>query len=245
MKRSLEKDAGLYWSLSRHDERVQDQSHWAGSARWPKKRWLEYGEFNFGLVETFFRQFAPLEAAGGFASKAALDWGCGGGANMSALCRYFRRVVGVDISQRTLDECTRQLNRSGLSNFETVLVDAARPRQVLDRVGREAVDFFFSVAVFQHFPSKAYTKEVLETAAGLLREGGHGFVQVRYFDGSEKLRQKDGDYAKNVIYMTSFTKAEFSALLAETGFVLLGSKQGLDDPKDCHEYYFFRKSDAG
>ena len=33
--------------------------------------------------------------------------------------------------------------------FETVLVDAARPSQVLDRVGREAVDFFFSVAVFQ------------------------------------------------------------------------------------------------
>ena len=152
MKRNLEKDAGLYWNLSRHDERVQDQSHWAGSARWPRKRWLEYGEFNFGLVENFFRQFAPPEAAGGFASKAALDWGCGGGANMSALCRHFRRVVGVDISQPTLDECRRQLQRSGLSNFETALVDAARPRQVLDGLGRDAVDFFFSVAVFQHFP---------------------------------------------------------------------------------------------
>ncbi len=241
MKKSLEKDAGLYWSLSRHDERVQDQSHWAGSARWPRQRWLEYGEFNFGLVETFFRQFAPSEAAGGFTSKTALDWGCGGGANMSALCRHFRRVVGVDISQPTLDECTRQLTRGGLSNFETVLVDAARPSQVLDRVGREAVDFFFSVAVFQHFPSKAYTKEVLETAAGFLREGGHGFVQVRYFDGSEKLRQKDGDYAKNVIYMTSFTTEDFSALLAGTGFTLLGSMRDLDGPTDCHEYYFFRK----
>ena len=93
------------------------------------------------------------------------------------------------------------------------------------RVGREAVDFFFSVAVFQHFPSKAYTKEVLETAAGLMRKGGHGLVQVRYFDGSEKLRQKEGDYAKNVIYMTSFTTTEFSALLAETGLTLLGSKR--------------------
>ena len=241
MKRSLEKDAGLYWSLSRHDERVQDQSHWADSARWPRQRWLEYGELNFGLVEKFFRQFAPSEAAGGFASKTALDWGCGGGANMSALCRYFRRVVGVDISQPTLDECARQLNRGGLSNFEAVLVDAARPRQVLDRVGRETVDFFFSVAVFQHFPSKAYTQEILEAAAGLMRKGGHGFVQVRYFDGSEKLRQKESDYAKNVIYMTSFTTEEFSALLAGTGFTLLGSERDLDGPKDCHEYFFFRK----
>ncbi len=69
MKRNLEKDAGLYWNLSRHDERVQDQSHWAGSARWPRKRWLEYGEFNFGLVRSFFQQYATSEIAEGFASK--------------------------------------------------------------------------------------------------------------------------------------------------------------------------------
>jgi SAM-dependent methyltransferase len=241
MTRSLEKDAGLYWNLSRHDERVQDQSHWADSARWSRQRWLEYGEFNFGLIQNFFMQFAPTELAGGFALKTALDWGCGGGANMSALCRNFRHVFGADISRPTLDECKRQLSRCGAFNFETVCMEAACPRQVLEGVGRDAVDLFFSVAVFQHFPSKAYTKEVLETAAELMRTGGHGLVQVRYFDGSEKLRQKENDYAKNVIYMTSFTTAAFSALLAEAGFTLLGSKQGLDDPKDCHEYFFFRK----
>lgn len=241
MKRSLEQDAGLYWNLSHHDERVQDQSHWVGSARWPKQRWLEYGDFNYGLVRSFFRRFVPLEATGRFATQRALDWGCGGGANMSAFCRRFRHVVGVDISEPTLAHCARQLNRCGFSNFEIVFMDAAHPQQVLERIGPEAVDLFFSVAVFQHFPSKAYTKEVLKTAAGLVRTGGHGLVQVRYFDGSEKLRQKESDYAKNVIYMTSFTTEEFSALLAKTGFALLGSMRDLDDPKDCHEYYFFRK----
>jgi hypothetical protein len=40
----------------------------------------------------------------------------------------------------------------------------------------------------------------------------------------------------------SGTTAEFSALLAETGLTLLGSMRDLDDPKDCHEYYYFRKS---
>jgi hypothetical protein len=241
LTRSLEKDAGLYWDLSRYDERVQDQSHWAGSARWPRQRWLEYGEFNFGLVLRFFEQFAPLSLVGGFASMTALDWGCGGGANMSALCRYFRRVIGVDISQPTLNESARQLTRCGLSNFGTVLVDATQPRRVLDEIGQDAVDLFFSVAVFQHFPSKVYAKEVLGAAAGLMRTGAHGLVQVRYFDGSEKFRQKEEDYAKNVIYMTSFTTVEFSALLAETGLTLLGSMRDLDGPKDCHEYYFFRK----
>ena len=160
---------------------------------------------------------------------------------MSALCRNFWHVFGVDISRPTLDECRRQLNRCGCSNFETVCMDAACPCQVLEGVGRDTVDLFFSVAVFQHFPSKAYTKEVLDVAVDLMCKGGHGLVQVRYFDGSEKLRQKEGDYAKNVIYMTSFTTGEFSTLLAETGFTLLGSKQGLDDPEDRHEYFFFRK----
>jgi hypothetical protein len=56
------------------------------------------------------------------------------------------------------------------------------------------------------------------------------------------IRQKEGDYAKNVIYMMSFTTDEFSALLAETGFTLLGSMRDLDSPEDCHEYYFFRRS---
>jgi hypothetical protein len=55
------------------------------------------------------------------------------------------------------------------------------------------------------------------------------------------IRENVGDYAKNVIYVTSFTKDEFSALLRETGFKLLGSMRDLDGPKDCHEYYFFRK----
>lgn len=160
---------------------------------------------------------------------------------MSALCRRFRRVIGVDISRPTLEECARQLKRCGLINFSTVFADAARPQGAAEEVGRGAVDFFFSVAVFQHFPSKAYTKEVLETAAGLMREGGYGLVQVRYFDGSEKLRQKESDYAKNVIYMTSFTTGEFTTLLAETGFTPLASERDLDGPKEKHEYFFFRK----
>jgi len=61
----------------------------------------------------------------------------------------------------------------------------------------------------------------------------------------EKHGQKESDYAKDVIYMTSFTTGEFYALLAKTGFTLLRSKQGLDDPKVCHEYFFFRKPGAG
>ncbi len=241
MKRSLEKDAGLYWNLSRHDERVRDQSHWAGSARWPMDRWLEYGAFNLGLIRGFFEQQAPSALTEEFPAMTVLDWGCGGGANMAALSRHFRRVIGVDISTSTLEECKRQLNRCGCVNYETAFADAAHPEGIVRKVGRDSIDLFFSVAVFQHFPSKAYSKQVLEAAAGIVRTGGHGLVQVRYFDGSEKLRQKESDYAKNVIYMTSFTTDEFSALLAETGFTLLSSKRDLDGPKEKHEYFFFRK----
>jgi hypothetical protein len=36
--------------------------------------------------------------------------------------------------------------------------------------------------------------------------------------------------------------AELSAVLAETGFTLLGSMRDLDGSEDCHEYFFFSKS---
>jgi hypothetical protein len=55
------------------------------------------------------------------------------------------------------------------------------------------------------------------------------------------IRENVGDYAKTVIYVTYFTTDEFSALLAETGWTLLGSFRDLNGPKESHGYYFFRK----
>jgi len=238
---SLDQEAGQYWNLSRYDERLQDQSHWCGSARWDRNRWLRYGAFHEGLVLSYLGKFTGPEYFESLRGRTALDWGCGGGANARTLCLHFGSVIGCDISEPTTAESERRIRSFGLKNFRSVFFEAHRPEALLESLEREAVDFVFSVAVFQHFPSKAYALRVLGVMERLMKPAAFGLIQVRYFDGSEKLRQKEDDYARNVIYMTSFTTDEFTGQLNTAGFKLLGSERDLDHPEECHEYFFFRK----
>lgn len=244
-KKRLEEEAREYWKLSEYDERVQDQSHWLGSARWDRGRWLSYGNFHGDLVLRFLREYAPAGYTARLGEKDALDWGCGGGANLRALCGIFGRATGVDVSEATISRCDKQLRLLGCKSFTTLCFPVDRPGVVLERLGPESFDFVFSAAVFQHFPSKEYTQRVLGVMEGLMKPGAYGLIQVRYDDGSDKLRQKESDYAKNVIYMTSFEAGQFADQLRKAGLTMLASVRDLDDPEDRHEYFFFRKELAG
>jgi len=241
LKEDLDRDNGLYWNLSFHDGRVRDQSHWCGERRWNERRWIEYGNFHFNLLSEYIRTWAGPDYLQSLRSGTALEWGCGGGANVRVLCHHFAHVYGVDISRPTLAECERQITRFGFQNFKTVLLRSEDPEALLKRREEESIDCVLSVAVFQHFPSKAYSQRVLHVIERLMKKGACALIQVRYFDGSEKLRQKYDDYAKNVIHMTSFTFEEFSHQLSDAGLTLIHSERGRDDPQDCHEYYFVRK----
>jgi SAM-dependent methyltransferase len=103
------------------------------------------------------------------------------------------------------------------------------------------VDFVISVGVFKHFPSQAYTLRVLQVMGKLLKAGGFLFVQVRYFDGMEKYRSKEDDYARNVITMTSFTGEAFAAQVAAAGLALLHRARDVDGEEEKHEYYLLGK----
>lgn len=240
-KADLERDAGSYWSLSDSDERVRDQSHWCGVMRWNRDRWFEYGDFHLRLVLKCLEAFAGTDDTGRLSAKTALEWGCGGGSIVRPLCQTFSRVYGVDISGASLEECGQQMNILGLPNFLPVFFHAQDPESVLQSVPPGSVDIMVSAGVFQHFPSKPYTRRVLRVMGEIIKPGGYALIQIRYFDGSSKLRQKEGDYAQNVIYMTSFTPEEFSPLLEETGFILLQRARDPDGGEDCHDYYFVRK----
>lgn len=237
----LEKDAGSYWSLSHSNERLQDQSHWCGVLRWNRDRWFEYGDFHLRLILKCLEDHAGPDYAGRLSAKTALEWGCGGGSIVRPLCQAFSRVYGVDISEPSLEECGRQMKSLGLPNFLPVFFQAQNPESVLETVPGGSVDVAVSASVFQHFPSKPYTQRVVRVMGELIRPGGFALIQTRYFDGSAKLRQKESDYAQNVIYMTSFTPEEFSFLLEETGFTLLQRSRDPDGGEDCHDYYFARK----
>ncbi len=240
-KTDLATDAGSYWSLSDSDMRLQDQSHWCGVMRWNRDRWFEYGDFHLDLVLQCLQRFAGPDYVESLSLRTAMEWGCGGGSIVRPLCRRFARVYGADISGASVAECTRQMSRLGLMNFQGVLFPSGEPESVLSTVAPESVDVMISANVFQHFPSKLYTGRVLKVMGQLMTPGGLALIQTRYFDGSAKLRQKESDYAGNVIYMTSFTPEEFSPLLEESGFDLLERNRDLDGRGECHDYYFIRK----
>lgn len=250
----LDRDAGRYWSMSDSNERIRDQSHWYGEGRWEKERWLAYGDFFFDLAGKQLQQAAEPEWRAGLKGKTALEWGCGGGAIIRPLCEHFGSVYGVDISEATLYECRKRMadlafheadNVGAVAgNFTAFHFPSEHPEAVLELIAPGTVDFIVSVGVFKHFPSQAYTLRVLQVMEKLLKKEGFLFVQIRYFDGAEKYRPKEGDYARNVITMTSFTEDVFAAQLAAAGLILLNRERDIDGEDEKHEYYFLGKEQS-
>jgi len=233
--------AGSYWGMSDSLERIRDQSHWLGEGRWYRERWLSYGDFFGGMILRMAGDHYPsfLDEIG---KKTALDWGCGGGAVTRVLCGLFGTVWGLEISPPTLRECVKRMKEAGGQNFRPVLVPAEGPEEVLRLIPAGTVDFFFSVGVFKHFPSRGYTRRVLQLAAALMRVNALGLIQYRYDDGTPKYRPKEGDYARNVITMTSLTPEDFHRLCTEGGLEVVAQERDTDGEGEHHQYALVRKT---
>ena len=163
-------------------------SHWRRTVGGPRRRGRRSARGPWRSIEraaTLIGREVP--------TGALLEWGPGGGANLSACAGCFRRLYGVDISGKNLDECARVLaEHDPAPDFRPVLI-GDDPTVVSDAIN-EPIDVFVSTAVFQHFPSREYGVEVLRVVAGLLAPGGLGCVQIRYDNGREKYQQKHEDY---------------------------------------------------
>jgi cyclopropane fatty-acyl-phospholipid synthase-like methyltransferase len=225
----LAAEAGRYWSRSSSTPWIRDLSHWRGQGRWSDDRtWRAIGERHFDsfqeLCATAHRP-RPI--------RSMVEWGPGGGANAVAFAREVAEFYGVDISEANLAECGEQLSRVGFAGWRPVKIDAGDPRGCLSDIKRP-VDFFLSTAVFQHFPGKAYGAQVMRIAHELLAPRGIALVSIRYDDGSEALRQKDRDYAKNAITFTSYGVKEFAEIARTIGFEVLSMTLS---PDDCYAAY--------
>jgi SAM-dependent methyltransferase len=151
----LESCAGQYWQFSGWDERIQDQAHWCDVMRWPRERWIEYGDFYVAYVMRLLKHFAGMAFVNDLGRKTTLEWGCGGGANIRCLGKAFSHVYGVDISEETLNECGRQMEKCGLSNFSKVKFPAQSPERVLKKIPAESVDFYPVDCRFSTFSLKS------------------------------------------------------------------------------------------
>jgi cyclopropane fatty-acyl-phospholipid synthase-like methyltransferase len=146
-----------------------------------------------------------------------LEWGPGGGCNAIHFTRHAQQIFGVDVSAANLRQCQAQLRANGFKDFTSIEIDAEKPDAVLDKVDRP-VDFFLCTAVFQHFPSQAYGRRVVEIAHQMLADDGIALIQTRYDDGSETVKCKSDDYQRNVSTFTSYRVEEFWEIAVGAGF---------------------------
>lgn len=238
----VEKDAGLYWNTSERSKVIRDMSHWRGEGQWADEKWRGYGELNFGIIRNFLQAY-NVDFLNNLQQKALLEWGPGGGANMILFCENFGHCVGVDISEANLAECKRQMTAAGHAHFQGVEIPSDQPEKVLDKVAAQSIDFITSLAVFQHFPSKDYAKDVLKLMAKLAKPQAYGMIQIRYDDGNDFFKPKAENYFKNALTFTSFQAGEFDELLTDAGFEVITSERDLDIPETNYEYYFFQKAE--
>jgi Methyltransferase domain len=227
-------DLAEVWERHPDEAYRRDISHWRGEGRWTDERWDAIGRATKRRVKGLFRTAGRRMAHA--PSRVVLEWGPGGGANVVALADWASVVYGVDVSQANLDECSRVVDEAGAGVFRPVLL-TGEPSSALESV-EQPIDLFVSTAVFQHFPSKAYGRAVLEAVRPAMAPSGLGYVQIRYNDGRREYRPKPlADYRQSHITATSYGLAEFWRLLVQTGYAPM-KIANLNTHVNYASYYF-------
>lgn len=231
-EKNVQKSKDL-WSSSEKNEQIQDMAHWRSVGRWSEKKWLNIGINNYLLFEELCR----MRNCSASEFKSMLEWGPGGGSNLYKFSDSFERVYGVDISAASLRECATQLDSKQNTSYELFLID--KDPDIAKTFLKEKIDFFLSVAVFQHFPSQEYGLHVLDCASEMLREDGLAIIQIRYCGKEEDYASKEEDYIKNFVTFTSYEIDEFWNDCVLAGFEPLSVRLV---PKTNYAFFYLRRT---
>ncbi len=159
---------------------------WNERARCDAKYYVAFGRRNQGDEEFFAsgldlargltRQFVRLPARPAPRCRRALEIGCGLGRLMRPLAAHVGEIHGVDVS----DEMVRGA-RERLSQIPNAHVHMGGGGD-LARFAEESVDLVYSLAVFQHIPSREAIFRYLSEACRVLVPGGVFWFQA---DGAQ------------------------------------------------------------
>ena len=206
------------WNENDNEAYRRDMSHWRGSAeRWQPERWEKIGVANLRLLNEY-REFLNSRHPGAPEMAKVLEWGPGGGSNLYSLKPVCDELYGVDISTENLKESTRVLAELKGATFSAVHLDG-HPSSIKAQIGA-LVETIISTAVFQHFPSKQYGREVVKTMFELACPLAVGLIQIRFDNGNPKYTSKSvAEYEQSHLTATSYAVDEFWDLLQEQGFI--------------------------
>lgn len=218
--RTIEMDAQAYWRGPNGDRgKWEADSHFRNA---DPKLWDEVGMWHLAYFEECMR----LRQAEHLVLDRILEWGCGGGANLSKLAQYTSELVGVDISEDALVECGQQIeatNGGWRGNFRPVQVSVTNPERALEAVP-SPVEVVLCFYVLELVPTPEYGQRLLGIFHALLRRGGMALIQVKYTDGSWRTKPLRRGYKDNVAQMTSYPILDFQEIAEQIGFQVVNVK---------------------
>ncbi len=130
--------------------------------------YLQYGklrDFDAHAFGVWQRDYGTmLDYLVGLSGKVMLDIGCAGGAITYAFFLHNATVFGCDVGKEMLDQTPFGEIKDHLFYLES--------NKIGERFPESSIDFIHSQQVFEHFPSKEYSEEVISQAAKLLKPDG-------------------------------------------------------------------------
>jgi tRNA (cmo5U34)-methyltransferase len=154
-----------------------------------------------------------------------LDFGCGTGLLTLALQPLVRSVTGADTSPGMLEVLGQKVRTRGLTNVETILLDAGLPLSVSTRF-----HLIVSSMALHHVASLA---PLFERFHEQLHPGG----RLALAD----LDREDGSFHEDPreVHHLGFERSELQAALSEAGFVGLGATTAVVTRKESRDYPVF------
>lgn len=145
-------------------------------------------------------------------AKKCLELGCGNGRMTQFFAQQFNQVWALDISCQMLALAKKRLLAyKNIFYLETDGTEINMPDN--------SVDFIFSYAVLQHFPTKQMIKKTLAEFFRVLNNKGIAKIQVRGLSACGGILKYFKWY-----YGVFFFKQEISRILNETGFKIIDIK---------------------
>jgi SAM-dependent methyltransferase len=195
----LAEENGKYYIVSKEGKSITDE------------KFKELGQQNY--TELVAQDDLVKETLGSFSDKRALEIGCGIGRVTEFFANDFKKVVGLDISDKMVQDAKERL--AHIANLEFIATDGEHYP-----IEDQSVDLVFSYIVFQHMPSVKVVKENFKEIRRVLKDSGIAKIQVR---GGNKVLKGSWYYGP------SFRSNDIHKMMEEVGLEIV--KEGDDSIK--------------
>lgn len=196
--------------------------------------WKQHNEWKD--YETYLMKYIPTNS-----SWIALDFGCGPGRNIRRWSKRFKRIDGVDISERNLTNANTFLRTSPNSKASKLFITSGMD---CGDAPKNTYDFAFSTITLQHICVYEVRFSILQSLFKCLKPGGRLSIQMGFGSPSphtvgyyENYVQASGTNREYDVAISS--PNELAGDLKKIGFIEFESWIRPTGPGDTHPNWIF------